>query len=345
MTQQTPAAVPTPFRLSRMISSLWVPQAIHTAAALGLADAMAAAGPRSSDDLAAAVGANPGALHRLLRGLVALELCSTTNDGRFELTELGSCLRSDTRDSVRAWALLMGDRVWLSWSRLLDCVRTGDSVPALEGTATPFDDMTANPEGYAVFSESMVQLTRHLAGAVAAAYDFSGIRTIVDVGGGYGALLPPILKANPEMRGTVVDLSLCRDGALRLFEKAGIADRCEFRAADIFEAVPPGADAYIIKSVIHDWDDEKSVAILRNCRAAMREGSRLLIVEVIVPDRPGTSPLDHMIAGTDLNMLVVTGGRERTESEYRALVDAAGLTVARIVPTPAAMSVIDARLP
>ena len=343
MTQQTPAAVPLPFRLSRMISSLWVPQAIHTAAALGLADAMAA-GPRSSEDLAAAVGANPGALHRLLRGLVALELCTTTDDGRFELTDLGSCLRSDTRDSVHAWALLMGDRVWLSWSRLLDCVRTGDSVPALEGNATPFDQMTANPEAYAVFSESMVQLTRHLAGAVAAAYDFSGIRTIVDVGGGYGALLPPILKANPEMRGTVADLPLCRDGALRLFEKSGVADRCEFRAVDMFEALPPGADAYIIKSVIHDWDDEKSLDILRNCRAAMREGSRLLIVEVIVPDRPGTSPLDHMISGTDLNMLVVTGGRERTESEYRALVEAAGLKLARIVPTPAAMSVIDARL-
>jgi len=142
----------------------------------------------------------------------------------------------------------------------------------------------------------------------------------------------------------VVDLPLCRDGALRLFEKAGIADRCEFEALDMFEAVPPGADAYIIKSVIHDWDDEKSVAILRSCRKAMRQGSRLLIVEVVVPDRPGTSPLDHMIAGTDLNMMVVTGGRERTESEYRALADAAGLTVARIVPTPAAMSVIEARL-
>ena len=281
MTQQTPAAVPLPFRLSRMISSLWVPQAIHTAAALGLADAMAA-GPRSSEDLAAAVGANPGALHRLLRGLVALELCTTTDDGRFELTDLGSCLRSDTRDSVHAWALLMGDRVWLSWSRLLDCVRTGDSVPALEGNATPFDQMTANPEAYAVFSESMVQLTRHLAGAVAAAYDFSGIRTIVDVGGGYGALLPPILKANPEMRGTVADLPLCRDGALRLFEKAGVADRCEFRAVDMFEALPPGADAYIIKSVIHDWDDEKSLdhppqlpgGDARGLAAAHRRGHR-----------------------------------------------------------------------
>jgi hypothetical protein len=341
MTQQMPADLPAPFRLSRMITSLWVPQTIYTAAALGLADAMAD-GPRRSGDLAAAVGAHPGALHRLLRGLVALELCTVTDDGRFELTPLGACLRSDTRDSVRAWALLMGGRVWLSWGRLLDCVRTGDAVPTLEGKATPFDDMTANSQGYAVFSEAMVQLTRHLAGAVAESYDFSGIRTIVDVGGGYGALLPPILAANPEMRGTVVDLPPCREGALRLFEKTHIAGRCEFVAQDIFESVPAGADAYIIKSVIHDWDDERSVAILRNCRAAMGGSSRVLVVEVIVPDRPGTSPLDHMIAGTDLNMLVVTGGRERTEAEYRALLEAARLRVTRVVATPTAMSVIEA---
>src|SRR5262249_34429442 len=165
----------------------------------------------------------------------------------------------------------------------------------------------------------------------------------VDVGGGYGALLPPILAANPEMRGIVVDMPGCREGAQRLFEQTHIAARCEFVAQDMFEAVPAGADAYIIKSVIHDWDDERSVAILRTCRSAMRASARLLIVDVVVPDRPGTSRLDQMIASTDLNMMVVTGGKERTESQYRALLDAAGFTLARIVPTPAAMSVIEAR--
>ena len=342
MTQQIPADLPAPFRLSRMITSLWVPRTIYTAAALGLADAMAA-GPRTSADLAAAVGAHPESLHRLMRALVALELCTMGDDGRFELTPLGACLRSGTPDSVRSWALLMGGGVWLSWARLIDCVRTGNAVPTLDGSATPFDDMTANSDAYAIFSEAMVQLTRHMAGAVAASYDFSGIRTIVDVGGGYGALLPPILAANPEMRGIVVDMPGCREGAQRLFEQTHIAARCEFVAQDMFEAVPGGADAYIIKSVIHDWDDERSVAILRTCRSAMRASARLLIVEVVVPDRPGTSPLDQMIASTDLNMMVVTGGKERTESQYRALLDAAGFTLARIVPTPAAMSVIEAR--
>src|SRR5262245_2363323 len=157
MTQQIPADLPAPFRLSRMITSLWVPQTIYTTAALCLADAMAD-GPRTSADLAAAVGAHPDSLHRLMRALVALGLSTMGDDGRFELTPLGACLRSGTRDSVRSWALLMGDRVWLSWARLVDCVRTGDAVPSLEGKATPFDDMTANSEAYAIFSEATVQL-------------------------------------------------------------------------------------------------------------------------------------------------------------------------------------------
>ena len=155
MTQQTPAAVPTPFRLSRMISSLWVPQAIHTAAALGLADAMAA-GPRTSDDLAAAVGAHPGALHRLLRGLVALELCTTTADGRFELTELGSCLRSDTRDSVRAWALLMGDRVWLS--RVRAGAAGGGRADDRARRHDPGGDPRSPVEPHGIFKRSWVRL-------------------------------------------------------------------------------------------------------------------------------------------------------------------------------------------
>src|SRR5262245_46268896 len=345
MTQQSmPAEIPLPFQLSRMMSSLWVPQALYTAAALGVADALAG-GPRSSADVARAVGAHPEALHRLLRALVALGLCSTTDDGAFELTPLGACLRSGTRESVRSWALLMGSpMVWGSWGRLIDCVRTGESVPRLDGFESAFYLIQAHPAEAAIFDQSMTELTRHLAGAIALGYDFSGIRTLVDVGGGYGALLPPILAAHPEMRGVVFDLPHCRDGALRLFDETRLAHRCEFVGGRFFETVAPaGADAYIMKSVIHDWDDERSVAILRNIRAAMGEASRLLVVEPIVPDRPGSSPFDAMVAGTDLNMLVVAGGRERTAAEFRALVGRAGLRVERIVTTPATMSVIEAR--
>jgi hypothetical protein len=174
-------------------------------------------------------------------------------------------------------------------------------------------------------------------------YDFSGITKLVDVGGGYGALLPPILKANVNMQGAVFDMSHCREGALQLFEKVKLADRFEFISGSFFDSVPAGADAYIIKSVIHDWDDERSITILRNCRAAMRGNARLLVLEVIVPDEIGVSPLDAMIASGDLNMLVNTGGCERTEADYRKLLEKAGLRVEQIVATPAAFSIIDAR--
>lgn len=344
MSHGLPRELPPPFQLSRMMSSLWIPQAIFTAAALGVADALAD-GPRRSEEVARTVGAHPGALHRLLKALVAIELCSVTPDGAFDLTPVGRCLRSGTRESVRSWALLMGSPMcWGGWGRLIECVRSGESVPQLDGWETSFDFRETHPAEAAVFDQAMVELTRHLAVAIAAGYDFAGIRTLVDVGGGYGALLPPIVKANPGLRATVFDQASCREGALRLFEKTGIADRCAFVAGSFFEAVaPPGADAYLLKSIIHDWDDAHGVAILGAVRAAMGTGSRALVVEPIVPDHAGSSPYDVMIAGTDLNMLVMTGGRERTEAEFRALLDASGLSVTRIESTPAAMSVIEAR--
>jgi hypothetical protein len=342
--QTTSTEIPLPFRLSGMVSTLWIPQAVFTAAALGVADALAD-GPRRSDDLARTVGAHPGALHRLLRGLVALELCTVTDDGEFEITPVGCCLRAGTRDSVRSWALLMGSPMcWGSWGRLVECIRSGQSVPQLDGWGSSFDFRETHPAEGAVFDQAMVELTRHLGAAIAAGYDFAGIRTLVDVGGGWGALLPPILKAHPDMRGVVFDQPHCREGALRLFEKTGIAARCEFVGGSFFETVTPAdADAYLLKSVIHDWDDERSLALLRTVRAAMGPQSRLLVVEGIVPDRPGTSAYDAMIAGTDLNMLVMTGGKERTEAEFRTLLDVAGVPVTRIVRTPATMSVIEAR--
>ncbi len=318
-----------------------MPQAIYVAAELGVADALGD-DARSAAELAPTVGADAGALHRLLRALVAIDVCRVDDDGRFALTDVGACLRVDARDSVRAWVLLVGGpRVWGSWGRLIECVRTGKSVPSLDGRDSwvdPFDDAAAS-EG---FNRSMVQLTRQLAGAVAVSYDFSAMRTIVDVGGGWGALLPPILKSNPGLRGVVFDLPRCRDGARAVAEKTGLADRMEFVAGDFFTDRLPRGDAYLVKSVIHDWDDERSVALLRNVRAAMEPGARVLVVEPIVPERAGNSAFDGMLAHTDLNMLVVTGGRERTEAEFRAVVAAAGLRVTRVVPTPAAMSIIEA---
>lgn len=340
---ETPA-IPLPFQLSRLITSYWIPQSIHAAAVLGVADVLAG-GPKPSVEVARAVGADPDALHRLLRALVALGLCTAEDDGAFALTDLGACLRRDSKDSVRAWAVMLGGEThWRSWGRLVECIRTGRSVPSLDGRDT-WVEASGDPAASEDFNQSMVQLTRHMAGAVAVSYDFSGFRTIADVGGGYGALLPPILKANPALRGIVFDLPRCRDGARALAEKTRLADRLSFVGGDFFTDRLPPADAYLVKSVVHDWDDERSVAILSNVRAAMSRDARLLVIEPIVPERPGASPLDAMLAHTDLNMLVVTGGRERTEAEFRALFERAGLAVSRIVATPAAMSVIEGRIP
>jgi hypothetical protein len=187
----------------------------------------------------------------------------------------------------------------------------------------------------------MVQLTRHCAGR---ACDQS-IQDDVDVGGGYGALLPPILKANPGLRGMVFDLPRCRDGFRALATKLGLTDRYEFVGGDFFADPLPAADAYIIKSVIHDWDDERSVQILRKIGAAMGRDGRVLVVEPLMPEQPGNSGFDAMMAHTDLNMLIVTGGRERTEADFRTLVERSGLRVEAVIPTPAAFAIIEGRNP
>jgi hypothetical protein len=221
-------------------------------------------------------------------------------------------------------------------------VRTGLPAPKLLGAKETFEGMAADPEGAAIFYQAMVETTRQAAGAVVKAYDFSGVRSLVDVGGGYGVLLAAILKAYPEMRGKDFDLPHCQEGATRLLAEGGVDGRAEFVAGSFFESVPAGADAYILKSVIHDWDDERSLAIFKNCREAMKNGARLLIIEPTVPERVGSSSHDGVIIGSDLNMLVMAGGRERTEAEFRGLLEASGLRIERIVTAPpTAFSVIE----
>ena len=288
MSRQNATETPPRLQLTRLILSLWAPQSIHTAAALRIPDFLAN-GPRRSDELAQAAGAHPGALYRLMRALVALELCIQTEDGAFALTPMGDYLRSDSPDSARSWALLMGGRyVWHGWECLVDCVRTGEPAPKLLGEKETFEAMAADPEGAAIFYQAMVEVTRQAVEAIIKAYDFSGVRTVVDVGGGYGVLLAAILSTYPEMRGKVFDLPHCQEGAARLLAECGVAGRGEFVTGSFFESAPAGADAYILKSVIHDWDDEQSLKIFRKCRAAMNNGARLLVIEPTVPEHVGS---------------------------------------------------------
>src|SRR5262249_49952585 len=218
---------------------------------------------------------------------------------------------------------------------------TGEMAPKLlEGVDSPFELMERHPDDAAHFNRSMLELTRGLAALLPAAYDFSAAKRVCDVGGGFGQLLPPLLNAHPQLHGVVFDLPRCADGSRALMAEPGLPSRFVFQPGDFFESVPPGADVYLIKSVIHDWDDARSRAILSRCREAMSDGAVLLVLEWIVPDRVG--PADGGIVGTDLNMLVMVGGQERTESEYRELIASAGLRVTRVIPTPAAMSLIEA---
>jgi O-methyltransferase domain/Dimerisation domain len=337
-----PAPLPPTFQLSRMVASLWIPQTLHAAASLGVPDAIGPDGS-TSDAVARAIGADAAGVERLLRAMVGLELCTQAEDGRFSLTPLGACLRADSPDSVRSWVMLMGgDMVWRCWGHLAECIRTGEPAPKLLEGKDTFEWIAAHPAEFAIFDRSMQELTRRAAPAIAAGYDFNGARTVVDVGGGHGTLLCGILQRHPALRGIIFDQPHCAPGAAAVAQNAGVTDRCQFSAGSFFENVPANADVYLLKSVIHDWNDERSIAILRTCRAALRADARVVLVEIVVPPRPGTSPLDQMIAGTDLNMLVMTGGRERTEAQYRALFEAAGLRLTRILPTATAFSLIEA---
>jgi SAM-dependent methyltransferase len=323
-----------------MISGIWVPQALYAAAKLGIADALAV-GPASADAVAREAKTHPRATYRLLRALATLDVVRESDGGVFELTPLGRCLTADSPDSVQAWALLWGGpMMWEPWGHLADCVRTGEMAPKfLSGVDGAFELMKAYPEDAAHFNRSMLELTRGVAALLPAAYDFSGARVVVDVGGGFGSLLPPLLRKNPSLRGVVYDLPGCAEGSRKLMAEEGLTDRCDFEPGDFFESVPTGGDIYLLKSVIHDWDDAKSRTILERCRAALAPGARLLVLEWIMPDRAG--PADVGIAGTDLNMMVMVGGQERTGPEYRALLASAGLRVTRVIPT-GAMSVMEA---
>lgn len=336
----TPVLPPT-FLLTEMMLGLWVPQALHAAAELGVADAMGVY-PRTSEAIAKAVGAHEGALHRLLRALTVLEVCKETEEGSFRLTPLGECLRSEGPDSVRSWALLMGGKeVWRVWGRLADCIRTGEHVWKLEGTDA-FTWLQENPREGAIFNQAMFEVSTRTARVIVEAYDFSGAKNILDVGGGYGTLLAAILVANPEASGVVLDLPHCRDGALNLFREMGLSERARFQDGDFFQSVPGGADLYLLKSVIHDWDDEKSGVILSKCRDTLGSSGRLLVLEPVVPDRLGGSRFDNILVASDLNMMVNTGGRERTEGEFRKVLEAAGLRLERIVRTPTSMCLLEA---
>jgi len=326
-----------------LINSSWIAQACYVFARLDLAELLAA-GPRSAEDLAAAAGANAPALRRLLGALGSVALCRQREDGRFEMTRMGALLRADVPCSMRSWALQWGGEAWQVWANLLHSVKTGESARSLITGNTGFGHLEHDPQAARTFNQAMVDLTRLAALDIAEGYDFSAKR-IVDVGGGYGELLARILVTYPDAQGVVFDMPHAISRAREHLAARDLGDRCEFVAGDFFQSVPSGADLYVLKTVIHDWPDNKAREILRTCLRAMSPGSRLLLIERLMPERLGPSAENRALARADLHMLVALGAQERTYPQMQALLSSAGLEAIRRIETRCEFQILEASGP
>lgn len=313
--------------LMRLIGGFRVSQAIHVAAVLGVADLLRD-GPRTSDDLASATNTHPEGLYRLLRALAAMGVFAEGEDRTFAQSPLSECLRSDAEEPARGWAVLIGQEYfWSTWGHLLKGIQTGENIfPQLYGEDV-WTYRSSRAKLNEIFNDAMTSISKSVSRLLLSAYDFSQYKVIVDVGGNRGTLLAEILTANPGVRGVVFDQPhVVSDDDLKA---ADVADRCEVVGGSFFESVPKGGDAYILKSIIHDWTDEDSVAILKVCRKAMTPGTKLLLIEQVV-SAPNEGPVTKL---SDLNMLALPGGRERTEEEFGQLYEASGFRLTRVVPT------------
>jgi hypothetical protein len=316
----------------------WIGRLVHVAAKLRLADLLKG-GPRTTEDLATAVGVQPLVLYRVLRALASVGVFAETKGRRFKLTPLAATLQTGVPASMHGWALMINENWgWDAWKELLYGVKTG-KVPFLKAHGVPiFEYLEKHPEDLEVFGESMTSLSRTENPTVAAAYDFSGLRTLVDVAGGHGSLLATILKTNSKLKGVLFDQHsvIVRAEKDKHVTSKGIAERCRLESGNFFEAVPMGGDAYIMKYILHDWSDEECVKILANCRAAMNENGKVLVVDNVIA--PGNDPGWGKLL--DIQMLII-GGRERTKKEFAAMFAAARLKLTRVVPTKCPLSIVE----
>lgn len=337
-TAPAPQPVPPQVYLSQLAFGASITQALYVAAKLGIADLLAA-GPQPVSRLAMDTKTHERSLYRVLRSLAGIGVFQETEPKVFALTPYADALRSDAPNSFRNAAIFMGEEFqWSIWSHTLYSVQTGQSGWSHVHGAEAFDSLDKHSAQAEIFNRAMTDMTVAVAPAIVEACDFSGFATVADIAGGYGYLLAQILKANPHLKGLLFDMPTVVAGAGALLEKEGVAARVNTVGGSFFEAVPAGADAYLMKHIIHDWNDERASNILRNIRAAMPDHGKLLIVESVVP--PGNEP--HQSKVLDLSMLVMAGGAERTAGEYLALLAAVGLRLTRIIPTLSPLSIIEA---
>jgi O-methyltransferase domain/Dimerisation domain len=323
--------------LFQLATAYWLSQAIYVAAKLGIADLLKD-GPQTCAILATETGSNPASLFRLMRALSSVGIFSQVGAGRFALSPLAEGLKTETAGSLRATVITLGEIHYQACGRLLHSVQTGSpSFNRVFGTSL-FEYLTKEADAADAFNQGMSSLSSMLAYAVLLAYEFDGISSIVDIGGGEGNLLEKILEFYPGAIGTVFDKVPTIERARRHLCSGRTGRRCSYVAGDFFNAVPVGADAYLLCGVVHDWDDDKAITILRNCRRAMAKTGRVLLLEMLLPEADSM----HFGKLLDLNMLVMTGGRERTQVEFHALLDAADFRLRRVIATMAPQSLIEA---
>ena len=329
--------VPAPHvSILQILNGARVAGAVSCLAQLGIPDLLEN-GPKSAEELASQVGAQPDALYRLMRATACVGVLAEDSEGKFSQTPMSAVLRSEAQPSLRGLAI-MGGREWhgSGWSYLEYCVKTGkQAVDKIYGMPI-FEFFSNNPEEAKIFDEAMTGLSAIDGPAVADAYDFDGIHTIVDVAGGRGLLLATLLEKNPHLTGTLYEmphvLAGAKSGALK-----PLIGRCSLASGDMFSSVPAGADAYIMKHVIHDWPDDACIKILKACRQGVNPGGKLLVVDCVI------GPGNHFSPGKflDLQMLIFPSGRERTEAQFRELLAAAGWKLSRVIPTVAQDSIVE----
>ena len=328
--------------LRAMIEGLRISRILYVATRLGLADCLKDAA-MASDELAQATGTHARTLHRILRALTSLGIVVEDNQKRFQLTSLGALLRRDTPGSLRDLVLNnLAEERYQAWGGVMHTVKTGKTAFDHVFGMGVWQYRADHADFGALFDQSLSTFTARFHAAIKS-YSFADFKKIVDVGGNDGSLLIAILQAHSSLRGVVLDLPRIIERAKRRIADAGLADRCQTIGGDAFHEVPAGADGYILSSMIHDWDDEHAIELLKSCRRAMTLDSRLLLIERIMPEYLDDSAALRPIVMSDLNMMVMTGGLERTVTEYQALCETAGLKLTKVIPTESIFCVIEAR--
>ncbi len=304
---------------------------IAVATRLGIPDLLAH-GPMDATALARRTGTDRAALQRLMRAMTTIGICQPAAGGRFALTDVGRGLAEDAEPSLKAYALFEGEMLTRSWGGLIETIRTGKTEAELARLGNRFDQLGRSAEQLAIFNQAMANLTQMAITGILAAYDFSTIRRMIDVGGGAGTLTVAILAAYPAMRAAVFDLPRLAESTTRNLKESGVGERAEFIAGDFFKAVPKGADALVLKNIVHDWDDRQNLRLLRNCRKALPKGGKLIVIERLMPEKVKAGEPDRTVAFVDLHMLRGPGGAERTGRAYRRLIREAGFTKISVRP-------------